>query len=268
MTSIRDVESFLNKTIGSSYQKRYIGSLFWSNISTPINLAITLMTALNTGQVTTNNLISNDSMVKLNVATLILASINTFFRPNDQMNACKEYSRKWIEFGSKYEEIFFMPEETAEEIKLKYDKYKELNKEMNQFENSQSLHTNCIIDIIYLFVNYMLFQNKTTWFKVASLTDNTSSNPLGSNGGKLPLLDISGNHTDLELGNLRSLDTLSSPVSGGPVMASSTPFQTEIWQSERIIPQRMMMRTADDSSICPEHEIIIEHQEQSDTENH
>ena len=53
------VEDNLDKLLGFYYWKRYIASAFWSNISTPINLAITLMTAMTTAQATTLNLFSN-----------------------------------------------------------------------------------------------------------------------------------------------------------------------------------------------------------------
>lgn len=38
------VEDNLDKLLGFYYWKRYVSAAFWSNISTPINLAITLMT--------------------------------------------------------------------------------------------------------------------------------------------------------------------------------------------------------------------------------
>jgi len=31
----RSIENLLNHTIGTSYYKRYIGAIFWNNISTP-----------------------------------------------------------------------------------------------------------------------------------------------------------------------------------------------------------------------------------------
>lgn len=47
------VEDNLDKLLGFYYWKRYIAAAFWSNLSTPINLAITLMTAMTTAQATT-----------------------------------------------------------------------------------------------------------------------------------------------------------------------------------------------------------------------
>jgi len=159
----RSIENLLNHTIGTSYYKRYIGAIFWNNISTPINLAITLMSAVNTGQATTGNLISSDTFVKLSIATLILTSINTFFRPNDQMNINNEYSRKWIDFGTKFEEIFLSNKRPNE----KYEEYYKLNQDIHKFENTQTINQNCFIDIIYTIVSISCLNGNQTWLKVA-----------------------------------------------------------------------------------------------------
>ena len=47
----------LNYDIGYFWWKQYVYCAFWNNISTPINLLITILTALTTGQSATNSLI-------------------------------------------------------------------------------------------------------------------------------------------------------------------------------------------------------------------
>ena len=76
---ISNLEDKLNTTIGRQWWKKYISAAFWSNIATPINLAITLFTTLTTGQAATDSLLSQDNFFKLSVATLIISTINTFF---------------------------------------------------------------------------------------------------------------------------------------------------------------------------------------------
>jgi hypothetical protein len=176
MNNIRNIERLLNTNIGVSYNKRYIGSVFWNNVSTPINLAITLMTALNTGQLTNNNLFSNDILLKLNIATLLLASINTFFRPNDQMNSNKEYSKKWLEFGREFEKIFLMDENTDEEKEKKHELYEQLNNKIYDFENTQVISQNCIIDVIYFIASITCLYKKESWFKVPKISDIETGN--------------------------------------------------------------------------------------------
>ena len=63
----------LNYDIGFYFWKRYVYCAFWSNISTPINLAITILTALTTGQSATNSLISESTNTRLGIAALFIS---------------------------------------------------------------------------------------------------------------------------------------------------------------------------------------------------
>ena len=46
----------INDNVGYYWWKRYTYSAFWNIVSTPINLAITIFTALSTGQTATQSL--------------------------------------------------------------------------------------------------------------------------------------------------------------------------------------------------------------------
>lgn len=59
----------------------YTYAAFWSLTSTPINLAITIFTALTTAQTTTGSILGESSSTGIGIATLILSVINTFFKP-------------------------------------------------------------------------------------------------------------------------------------------------------------------------------------------
>ena len=85
----------LDKEIGYNYWKRYIASVFWSQISTPINLTITMLTAITTAQINTNNLLSSSVSSNLAIVSLILATLNTFFRPHTQYATNTELLSKW-----------------------------------------------------------------------------------------------------------------------------------------------------------------------------
>ena len=54
----KEIIGAINQDIGFSWWKRYIAAAFWANISTPLNLGITLLTAITTGQAASQNLIS------------------------------------------------------------------------------------------------------------------------------------------------------------------------------------------------------------------
>ena len=89
----------LNKDIGFYWWKRYVAAAFWANVSTPFNLAITLITALTTGQAATQDLLSTAANLHLSVSALIISTINTFFRPHDQMNTHLNQMQDWAKFG-------------------------------------------------------------------------------------------------------------------------------------------------------------------------
>lgn len=67
----------LEKRINEEIGLRYVAAALWSNIATPVNLAITLMTSVTTGQATTDNLIRPDIYKALSM-------LNTFFRPGSR----------------------------------------------------------------------------------------------------------------------------------------------------------------------------------------
>lgn len=156
----KKLEKNLNYTIGYSSWKKYIGSAFWSNVSTPINFSITLLTAFNTGQAASGYFMSNDLFIKLNIITLFISTVNTFFKPNEQYNSNNEYLKKWNEFGSKFENIYF----TVLDDEEKYLAYLELQQEINNFENSISPNSQSFItDLIHFIANKTCLKRKEQW---------------------------------------------------------------------------------------------------------
>ena len=101
------VEDNLDKLLGFYYWKRYIAAAFWSNISTPINLAITLMTAMTTAQATTLNLFSNSITSTISIITFALTVVNTFFKPHLQMTQNITIMEQWNSVGVDFELIFY-----------------------------------------------------------------------------------------------------------------------------------------------------------------
>jgi hypothetical protein len=79
-----DLEDKLDGEIGNHWWKLYIASAFWSNVSTPINLLITLLSAVTAGQASTENMLSHSTFLKISVTSLIVSTLNTFFRPHQQ----------------------------------------------------------------------------------------------------------------------------------------------------------------------------------------
>jgi fumarate reductase subunit C len=94
LENMKTLENHLNRILAQQWWQKYIAAAFWSNMSTPVNLTIMLLTTLTTGQATTSNLLSSQSFVSVSIASLILSVINTFFRPHAQMNDNLEIMRK------------------------------------------------------------------------------------------------------------------------------------------------------------------------------
>lgn len=166
---LRTIENKLDKEIGFYYWKKYIASAFWSNISTPINLSITLLTAITTGQATTEQLLPQNIYVNLSIATLIISTLNTFFRPHTQMNENITEMKKWNEFGSKYSNIRNNLEEdenhTIEQRnKAKLDLYRQLQKEIHEYlANQASVNTNFLTDLIHIISRRTCLKGKEKW---------------------------------------------------------------------------------------------------------
>ncbi len=156
----KNLEDNLNSVIGISWWKKYIAAAFWSNISTPINFSITLLTTLNTGQATTGNLLSNTIYINLSIVTLVISTVNTFFKPNDQYNSNLQMMNIWYDFGNRFENIYF----TILDDKEKFNAYVQLQQDINKFENSHaSNNINIITDLIYVIAVNLCLQKRDKW---------------------------------------------------------------------------------------------------------
>lgn len=166
---LKTIQKNLDKEIGFYYWKKYIASAFWSNISTPINLAITLLTAITTGQATTEHLIPQNIYVNLSIATLIISTLNTFFRPHTQMNENITEMKKWNEFGSKYSNIRNNLEENEEDTpdqknKAKLLAYRRLQRDIHDYlTNQASVNQNFLTDLIHIFSRQTCLKGRENW---------------------------------------------------------------------------------------------------------
>jgi hypothetical protein len=159
--SITKIEKFLDSKIGFYWWKKYIAAAFWSNIATPINLFITLVTALTTGQAVTSI---------LSITVLIISTLNTFFRPHTQLMENVNEMQKWGEFGREYTNIYNNIEEDLtqseyERLKEKLKNYRMLEKKINDFMATQSnVQQNFVTDLIHIIARKTcLRRGKESW---------------------------------------------------------------------------------------------------------
>ena len=161
-----DLETKINIEIGYRFWKKYVTAAFWSYISLPINLSITMMTALSTGQATTNNLLPKNLYINISLATLVISVLNTYFRPYVQMNQNIEYMNKWSVLGCVFEEIYYGENQTPEHIDKRIEKYESLMKSINDLKKAEILETqNFLTDSIHLALRscYCCLKNKNSW---------------------------------------------------------------------------------------------------------
>jgi hypothetical protein len=164
-----EIETKINIEIGYRFWKRYVNAAFWSYISLPINLSITMLTALSTGQATTNNLLPKTLYVNISLATLVISILNTYFRPYVQMNMNIEFMNKWSVLGYKYEEIFYSEKRTLEQVDARLEKYGELMKSINELKKTEILESqNFLTDSIHLALRSCVccLKNKSSWLSL------------------------------------------------------------------------------------------------------
>ena len=162
----------LNKNIGTYWWKKYITTAFWKNISTPINLSITILTALTTGQVATHGLFTDNTTTKLSISTLLLSTINTFFRPNTQYSTNLEEMKKWADYGIEFEEISVKPAMNETKLKEKLNLYKALFKKVNQLKRNDT--SNYFTDLIYIIATKSCLKEEA-WLKDEEKLENDTN---------------------------------------------------------------------------------------------
>lgn len=158
-TRIENLEEELNKNIGHYWWKSYISTAFWSNFSTPLNLTITILTAITTGQTATEELISASNMKTISLATLLITTLNTFFRPSTQLAASMENMNSWRALGNEFEAIFI--DTTEEEIAEREDRMKKLMKKVLELRRGQK--TSFMTDAIHLASRALCIKDNGRW---------------------------------------------------------------------------------------------------------
>lgn len=143
------LESKIDNDLGFYFWKKYIAAAFWAQISTPINLMITILTALTTAQSTSSGFLSKNAYRDISIATLLITVINTFFTPFSQLNKNVALMKKWNALGTEFEEIYYNFDKYThlpEYIK----KYKLLQTKINTLRDSEGPESiNFVTDLIH-----------------------------------------------------------------------------------------------------------------------
>jgi len=196
------LQGSLNLRIGTQAWKKYISAAFWNYISTPINFTITLFTALTAGQTgTQSEYLTEKQLFIMLFVSFLLSIINTFFKLKEKALLNYEASKKYDEFGAKFEEIYYLPLSSENDLKSKLTGYKILQEEINKYSQKESIeNVNYFTELIYLcfhcfFEDNLKRINKSDrfWY-LDGLTPNVerTRNPWNINVKEYFLYDISG----------------------------------------------------------------------------
>jgi hypothetical protein len=152
---VKFLENKIDQDLGFYFWKRYTAAAFWTQVSTPINLVITLMTALTTAQSASNTILQEQAYQKIAIATLVITTLNTFFRPHIQLSYNTEQLTKWNEIGIEFENAYYsnrgIDTLTTEQIEDKVEMYKGIQEKANGQRKSEGVGSiNFITDLIHL----------------------------------------------------------------------------------------------------------------------
>jgi hypothetical protein len=155
------LKEHLSYRIGFNYNRTWHCASFWTNVSTPINLALTLLTALLAADASsTGTLIDSHQYMILSFTTMILTTINSYFKPHIKSTDVNDALTKWIEQGHKLETLEF----SDIDIKQKYQQYIELLKEANiLIKNQASKDRNFLTDWFHTVMIWYRGDEKEKW---------------------------------------------------------------------------------------------------------
>ena len=162
----------LDTDLGFYYWKYYIAGAFWSNIATPINLCITILSALISGQANTDSLLPSNIYKDLSIALLLLSTLNTFLRPHLQMNENVQLKQKYDALGAEFEQVHFS-NESNEDKALKYES---IAAEMSKLRQTDSpISQNYLTDLIHIICRQTCLKDKNLWLDLLYNKDEDKS---------------------------------------------------------------------------------------------
>lgn len=161
----------INRDISWFYWKKYVASVFWTQLSTPVNLSITLMTALTTAQANAPELLDQEIYKKITIATLILTVINTFFRPHEKAQHNKEYMKKWNALGIEFEKVYYSKKNNIMNSYADGDDavgdYENVDTKVNELRQKEGPDvTNFVVDFIHLICYFTCLKKYKYWVKM------------------------------------------------------------------------------------------------------
>ncbi len=144
-------QEVLNRKIGTQAWKKYISAAVWNYITTLINFAITLLTALSTGQAASTKLLDQQQTVIILFCTFILTITNSFFKLNIKMNLNFEAAKVYYKFGAEFEHIYYKKIASITDVINKLNGYELLHNNINEYILTETIENqNYLTELIYM----------------------------------------------------------------------------------------------------------------------
>jgi ABC-type multidrug transport system fused ATPase/permease subunit len=154
----------ISADIGYYWWKRYIYAAFWSNISTPINLSIVMLTTLTTGQAATQSLLSKEVTTILGSVVLFVSIFNSFFKPYEQLTQNQQILQQWTAIGDDFDEIYYDRVYTREEKLIRLANLEKLFKSMSALKRMND--NNYCIDLLFILIRMICIRKNITWVQI------------------------------------------------------------------------------------------------------
>ena len=154
----------MSADIGYYWWKYYIYSAFWSNISTPINLSMVVLTTLTTGQAATQSLLTPETTTILGSVALFVSIFNSFFKPYEQLTQNQQILQEWTKTGDDFDEIYYDRVYTLEEKIARLVSLEKLFKSMSTLKRTNA--NNYCIDCLFIFIRMLCIRKNIIWVKI------------------------------------------------------------------------------------------------------
>ena len=154
----------LSTTIGYYWWKRYVAAAFWSNVESPINLTLTLLSTMVSAQAATTNFIPEKTYVVLTFVSVLLTTVNTFYKPLVQANKNLDLLKKWYVLGAELEKILYEQADSDDQYKKQISEMQTLLETVNKEVAAQvTEHQNFFTDLIHLVVEKTCLGDREPW---------------------------------------------------------------------------------------------------------
>lgn len=162
----------LSSKIGFYWWKRYVAGAVWANIESPLSLCLTLTSTVISAQASTSSFMSQSNYVALTFVSVLLSTINTYYRPLTQVSKNCDLLKKWYVLGNDLEKIVYAQCETESDLKARIAELNALLQRTNEEVSSQSPENqNFLLDLIHLLVRRTCLGDKEPWLSRAANRD-------------------------------------------------------------------------------------------------